>query len=111
MSGRIWLITGCSTGIGRAIAEHVVALGDTVVVTARKPADIADIVDGNGAVVRSGDAGELRSALDRLAADDDARSRARTRSLELAARFTPEAWAEGIERAVLSVREPARRPR
>lgn len=46
MSGRTWLITGCSTGIGRAIAGHVVALGDTVVVTARKPADIADIVDG-----------------------------------------------------------------
>jgi NAD(P)-dependent dehydrogenase (short-subunit alcohol dehydrogenase family) len=46
MSGRTWLITGCSTGIGRAIAEHVVALGDTVVVTARRRADIADIVNG-----------------------------------------------------------------
>ncbi|WP_157215495.1 oxidoreductase [Flavisphingomonas formosensis] len=46
MSGRSWIVTGCSTGIGRAIAEHIVALGDNVAVTARKPADVADIVAG-----------------------------------------------------------------
>jgi len=46
MSGRTWIITGCSTGIGRAIAEHVVASGENVAVTARKPADVADIVAG-----------------------------------------------------------------
>ncbi|MCU1375193.1 MAG: oxidoreductase [Actinomycetia bacterium] len=33
---RVWLITGCSTGIGRAIAEAVIATGDRVVVTARR---------------------------------------------------------------------------
>lgn len=42
---RVWLITGCSTGIGRAIAEHVLAIGEGVAVTARNPADVADIVD------------------------------------------------------------------
>lgn len=41
---RTWLITGCSTGIGRAIAEHVLATGEQAVVTARKPGDVADIV-------------------------------------------------------------------
>jgi NAD(P)-dependent dehydrogenase (short-subunit alcohol dehydrogenase family) len=44
MTMRTWLITGCSTGIGRAIAEHVLAIGDNAAVTARKPEDVADIV-------------------------------------------------------------------
>ncbi|WP_380877979.1 short-chain dehydrogenase/reductase [Sphingomonas sp. DBB INV C78] len=42
---RTWLITGCSTGIGRAIADAVLASGDQAVVTARKPADIADFAE------------------------------------------------------------------
>jgi len=41
---RSWIITGCSTGIGRAIADHMLAIGDRVAVTARRPADVADIV-------------------------------------------------------------------
>lgn len=39
---RNWLITGCSTGIGRAIADAALAAGDRVAVTARNLADIAD---------------------------------------------------------------------
>jgi len=42
---RTWLITGCSSGIGRAIAEAVLAAGDRAVVTARRPADIADFAE------------------------------------------------------------------
>jgi NAD(P)-dependent dehydrogenase (short-subunit alcohol dehydrogenase family) len=42
-----WLITGCSTGLGRALAEAVLAHGDNAVVTARDTATIADIVDAN----------------------------------------------------------------
>ena len=30
-----WLITGCSTGLGRALAEAVLDRGDSAVVTAR----------------------------------------------------------------------------
>jgi NAD(P)-dependent dehydrogenase (short-subunit alcohol dehydrogenase family) len=36
MAQRVWLITGCSTGLGKAIATAVIASGDQVVVTARK---------------------------------------------------------------------------
>ena len=41
---RTWLITGCSTGIGREIALAALAKGHAVAVTARKPAAVEDIV-------------------------------------------------------------------
>jgi NAD(P)-dependent dehydrogenase (short-subunit alcohol dehydrogenase family) len=43
-AGRVWLITGASSGFGRAIAEAAVAVGDTVVATARRPAALDDLV-------------------------------------------------------------------
>ena len=38
-----WLITGCSTGLGRALAEAVLAKGDNAVVTARDVASVQDL--------------------------------------------------------------------
>lgn len=38
-----WLITGCSTGLGRALAQAVLAHGHNAVVTARNPATLEDI--------------------------------------------------------------------
>ncbi len=43
---KVWLITGCSTGFGRALSKAVIANGDKVAVTARKIVDVKDIVDG-----------------------------------------------------------------
>jgi NAD(P)-dependent dehydrogenase (short-subunit alcohol dehydrogenase family) len=40
---RAWLITGCSTGIGREIAEAVLASGQRAAVTARRPEAVADL--------------------------------------------------------------------
>ena len=42
-----WLITGCSTGLGRALAGAVLAQGQNAVVTARDPAKLADLVDAH----------------------------------------------------------------
>jgi NAD(P)-dependent dehydrogenase (short-subunit alcohol dehydrogenase family) len=46
---KTWFITGCSTGIGRELAKAVVAEGSNVVVTARDPDMIQDIVVGHAA--------------------------------------------------------------
>jgi NAD(P)-dependent dehydrogenase (short-subunit alcohol dehydrogenase family) len=40
-----WLITGCSTGLGRALANVVLEAGHNVVVTAREDARVKDIAD------------------------------------------------------------------
>ena len=40
---RVWLITGASSGFGRAIAEAAVAADDTVIATARNTAVLSDI--------------------------------------------------------------------
>ena len=42
---KVWFITGCSTGFGRALALEVLAKGASVVVTARNINDIQDIVE------------------------------------------------------------------
>lgn len=39
---KVWFITGCSTGFGRALAEKVLASGDKAAITARKISDIKD---------------------------------------------------------------------
>jgi len=41
---RAWLITGCSTGIGREIARAVLARGERAAVTARNPDAVAELV-------------------------------------------------------------------
>jgi NAD(P)-dependent dehydrogenase (short-subunit alcohol dehydrogenase family) len=40
---RVWLITGASSGFGRAITEAAVAADDTVIATARNAAVLADL--------------------------------------------------------------------
>jgi NAD(P)-dependent dehydrogenase (short-subunit alcohol dehydrogenase family) len=42
-----WLITGCSTGLGRHIAQEVLARGYNAIVTARDAATVQDLVDAH----------------------------------------------------------------
>ena len=41
---KVWLVTGTSSGFGRAIAQSAVTAGDTVVATARKIATLEDLI-------------------------------------------------------------------
>ncbi len=50
---QVWLITGSSRGLGRALADAVLAAGHELVATARDPAQLADLVDRYGEQVRS----------------------------------------------------------
>ncbi len=46
-SDKVWLITGCSTGLGRDLAKTALSRGYRVAVTARDPESVRDIVAGN----------------------------------------------------------------
>ncbi|MFG2639200.1 SDR family oxidoreductase [Streptomyces sp. NPDC048362] len=41
--GRRWLVTGCSSGLGHALATAAARAGDELAVTARKTADLAEL--------------------------------------------------------------------
>jgi len=45
---KVWLITGSSRGLGRALANAVLEAGDKLVATARDPAQLADLVEAYG---------------------------------------------------------------
>lgn len=44
-SSLVWFITGCSRGLGRALAAYVLERGHRVVATARQPEDLAGLVE------------------------------------------------------------------
>jgi NAD(P)-dependent dehydrogenase (short-subunit alcohol dehydrogenase family) len=49
---QVWLITGSSRGIGRALAEAVLAAGHNLVATARNPAQLRDLAERYGDLLR-----------------------------------------------------------
>ncbi|WP_182906489.1 oxidoreductase [Microbispora sp. H13382] len=53
MTGRVWLITGCSAGFGRELAEAALAAGDRVMATARRPETLAALAELGGDRVRA----------------------------------------------------------
>ncbi|WP_414543642.1 oxidoreductase [Nostoc sp. CCY0012] len=64
---KVYLITGTSTGFGRSLAEAVLERGDKVVLTARKPEQVAQLAQAhsdNAIAVRL----DVTKAQDRLAA-------------------------------------------
>ena len=50
---KVWLITGSARGLGRALAEAVLAAGQNLVATARNPAQLADLAQRYGDRVRA----------------------------------------------------------
>src|SRR5215470_8701834 len=50
---KVWLVTGSASGLGRNIAEAVLASGDRLVATARDPRQLEDLVEKYGELVRT----------------------------------------------------------
>jgi NAD(P)-dependent dehydrogenase (short-subunit alcohol dehydrogenase family) len=48
-----WFITGASAGLGRTLAEALLARGDTVVATARRQRDLADLAERHPGAVQA----------------------------------------------------------
>jgi NAD(P)-dependent dehydrogenase (short-subunit alcohol dehydrogenase family) len=64
----VWFITGCSTGLGRALAQRVIESGARAVVTARDPSKVADLVAGHedqalAVALDVNDAAQIKSAV------------------------------------------------
>jgi NAD(P)-dependent dehydrogenase (short-subunit alcohol dehydrogenase family) len=61
---RTWLVTGCSRGLGRSLADAVIAEGDNILATARDPETLADLVAGSDgrAVARALDVTDAQAA-------------------------------------------------
>ena len=50
---KVWLVTGSASGLGRSIADAVLASGDWLVATARDPHRLVDLVEQYGAQVHT----------------------------------------------------------
>src|SRR5260221_11262867 len=50
---KVWLITGSASGLGRNIAEAVLASGDRLVATARDPRRLKDLAEKYGDQIRT----------------------------------------------------------
>src|SRR3954470_3108561 len=50
---KVWLVTGSASGLGRCIAEAVLASGNRLVATARDPRRLQDLVEKHGPQIRA----------------------------------------------------------
>ncbi|WP_457325374.1 oxidoreductase [Roseateles sp. P5_E11] len=73
-STKSWLITGCSSGFGAALAEAALARGDRVMLTARDTSKLADIVGRYPETARSAylDVTDPKSVATAIAAAEEA---------------------------------------
>ncbi len=71
-SSRVWLITGCSRGIGHALAAAVLASGQRVIATARDPARLGDLATAHPGTCRTlaldvADSAQVKTAIPQAA--------------------------------------------
>lgn len=76
MTARNWMITGCSTGFGRALADLLLERGERVIATARRPETLDGLVAAHGDRV-------LPLRLDITSADDIAAAVAGAGSIDV----------------------------
>ena len=74
MTPRVWLITGVSSGFGRHLTEQLLARGDRVVGTVRRPETVTDLAAAHPDLFRVEvldvrDTAALRDVVDRTVAD------------------------------------------
>ena len=74
MTPRVWLITGVSSGFGRHLTEQLLARGERVVGTVRRPKAVEDLAEAHPdrfrvEVLDVRDTEALRAVVDRAAAD------------------------------------------
>ena len=50
---KIWFVTGSSRGLGRTLVEAILAAGDRVIATARKPEELKDLSATYGNSIRA----------------------------------------------------------
>ena len=67
----VWFITGCSTGFGRQIAQHVLKLGYRAVVTSRDPRDVQDLAELGDALILKLDVTDRAQAEEAVKAAED----------------------------------------
>jgi len=67
----VWFITGCSTGFGREMANHLLQSGYRTVVTARNPDDLRDLSKNGNALVLKLDVTDQSQIIDAVRAAEN----------------------------------------
>lgn len=52
MAPLVWLVTGCSSGFGRAFVDEILGRGDKVIATARRTESLEDLKKTGAAVLQ-----------------------------------------------------------
>lgn len=68
MTQLVWLITGCSSGLGEILVQHVLARGDLVIATARRLDSIRHLKEA-GAHIMQLDVTDSQETLDKTISD------------------------------------------
>ncbi|KAH6880689.1 hypothetical protein B0T10DRAFT_519016 [Thelonectria olida] len=67
MAPLVWFITGCSSGFGRALVEQILARGDRVIATVRRPESVDDLKASGAAILQLDVCSDQKSIDDTMA--------------------------------------------